>query len=159
LTWNGRLGRYCRMFLDPAVVRATVDRFIALGIIRPPESGRYFTSWGNLDAMTDDDKANLAIKWSQSLSQYVSSGMIHLIQPLDYLTMILGLRVSDAKHIVAQVGKSGGWAKLKAVDPSQGSGVNGVAQNNVSKGDRQGKSSKRADKRSSADKQLEGSTS
>jgi hypothetical protein len=75
--------------------------------------------WPDLNTATDEDKANLSLKWTQALSQYVATGIIHLIAPMDYLTMILGLQPVQAKKIVDEVKKLGGWQKLMAVDPSQ----------------------------------------
>lgn len=159
LTWNQRLGRRNRMHVNPHVIRATVDRFIALGIMRPPDSGKYCAAFSDLNTVTDEDKANLALKWTQALSQYVSSGVIHLIPPMDYLTMILGLRPLDAQRIIAEVETKGGFAKLQKVDPSQGSGQNGIAKNNVKPGEKEGQSAGRDEPRDTADKKAEGSVS
>lgn len=123
--WNKRLARRLRLFASPEIIRNVIDRLIAVGCMRPPAK-KYFVEWPDLNSPTDEDKANLSLKWTQALSQYVSSGMIHLIRPMDYLTMILGLRPSQARKIILETeSKNGGWSKLIAVDPSQGSGQNG----------------------------------
>jgi hypothetical protein len=167
LTWNSRLNRRIKMHVDPYIIRNAIDRFIAIGVIEPPKlkkskrtgRGLYFTDWGDLNTSTDEDKANLSLKWTQALSQYVASGVIHLVPPMDYFTMILGLKPKDAKRIIAQVEKSGGFAKLQKVDPSQQAnpGANGTQKNNVSKGDRSGKTSDKGPKRETSDKKAEGS--
>jgi hypothetical protein len=119
-TWNKRLSRRCRMFNGPEIIRNFIDRLIAIGVMPPPDSKQYKIDWPDLDSPTDEDKANLSLKWTQALSQYVATGMIHLVQPMDYLTMILGLRPSQAKKIIDAIDANGGLAKLKAVDPDQG---------------------------------------
>lgn len=149
-TWNKRLGRRNRLYLTPDIVRATIDRFVAIGIMPPPDSKVYHAEWPPLDSPTNEAKANLSLKWTQALTQYVASGMIHLIEPMDYLTMVLGLRPSQARRIIAAVQSKGGFQKLLEVDPSQGSGVNGVRQDVASGADK---------KRNTADKQAEGMVS
>jgi uncharacterized protein len=157
LTWNQRLGRRNRTFTEPSLIRNFADRLMLLRIL--PMTKKYFVGWGDLNTSTDEDKANLALKWTQALSQYVASGVIHLINPLDYMILILGLRPSDATRINDYVMKNGGYEKLQKVDPSQGAGVNGKAENNVSKGDKEGTSGERPQKRESSDKKQEGSSS
>lgn len=159
LTWNFRLGKRCKRQVEPNVVRQSIDRFIAVGVMPPPSTGRYSVGWGDLNTTTDEDKANLALKWTQALSQYVATGIIHFIGPMDYLTMFLGIRPTDAKKICDWVEENGGWAKLKAVDPDQGAGQNGERKNNVSKGDKEGSSGAKPPKRDSSDKKTEGMTS
>ena len=159
LTWNQRLKRRLKTFVEPSLIRNFVDRLIALGIQVPPKSGRYFVGWGDLNTPTDEDKANLALKYTQALSQYVSTGLIHLIQPKDYLITIVGLTPKQAKMIIEAVESKGGFVKLMAVDPSQGAGRNGVRENNITKGETSGTSGSRPTKRDTADKQVEGMTS
>jgi hypothetical protein len=155
LTWNKRLGRRCRRFVAPNIIRNILDRLIAIGIMPPPsnEKKKYFVEWPDRNSTTDEDKANLSLKWTQALSQYVATGMIHLIKPMDYLTMILGLKPSQAKRIIATVEKDGGWAKLEAVSPDQGAGVNGKREN-IADGEKN-----KPKPRNTADKQAEGKTS
>jgi hypothetical protein len=132
--WDKRLGRRNRMFTSPSIIRNFIDRLVAIGVMPPPTSKQYKIDWPDLSSPTTEDKANLSLKWTQALSQYVATGMIHLIQPMDYLTMILGLRPSQAKKIVDQIESNGGWSKLKAVDPDQGAGQNGIREN-IASGD------------------------
>jgi uncharacterized protein len=157
--WNTRLSRRQRMFIDPYVIRAVIDRFIAIGIMPPPTSGKYYVGRDDLNTSTDEDKANLALKYTQALSQYVASGIIHMIKPLDFMTMILRIKPSDAKKINEYVMSQGGYEKLKKVDPSQGAGVNGKRENDLTKGESSGTSDSRPTKRDSADKKSEGISS
>lgn len=159
LSWNKRLGRRVKKQVDPNVLRNAVDRFIAVGVMAPPKGGKYFTDWADLNTPTDEDKANLALKWTQALSQYVASGVIHLIPPMEYMTTIMGIKPSDAKRILDDAEKAGGFAKLLKVDPSQGAGQNGVRESNVSNADKEGTSGSRPTKRDSADKKAEGTAS
>lgn len=155
LTWNQRLKRRLKMFVEPYILRNVIDRFIALGIMRAPKKNKYFVEWSDLNAPTDEDKANLSLKWTQALSQYVASGVIHLIPPMDYLTTILGLSPSNAKKIITAVESKGGFAKLLKVDPSQGAGVNGKRTNITKKDSNKERGARK--KRNPDDKKIEGS--
>lgn len=158
LTWNQRLNRRLLRFVEPGLIRKVIDRFIAIGVIRSPKKGKYFITWPDLNTPTDEDKANLSLKWTQAISQYVASGMIHLIKPMDYLTMIVGMRPSQAKRVIADVESRGGWAKLMAVDPSKGTGQNGVRTADANKKD-SGTTRSRPSKRDKNTKKNEGKTS
>jgi hypothetical protein len=159
LTWNQRLGRKLRTFTTPNLIRNTVDRFVAVGVMRPPRDNKYWIDWPDLNTPTDEDKANLALKWTQALSQYVGAGVIHLIEPMDYFTQIVGMRPADAKRVLDQVDKNGGFSKLRAVNPDQGAGANGNRENNVTPGEKSGTAGSRPKKRNTADKKAEGSAS
>jgi hypothetical protein len=158
-TWNVRLKRRIKRFVEPFILRNFIDRLIMIGIMPPPSSGRYYVGWDDLNSPTDEDKANLALKWTQALSQYVASGVIHFISPLDYMMIVLGLTPRDAVRIDEYIRSQGGYEKLKAVDPDQGAGQNGVRENNTTKGERTGTSSSRPAKRDTADKKSEGMSS
>ncbi len=157
LAWNTRLKKRYSKFLNPYLIRKIVDRFIALGIMRPPKDGKYKIYWPDLNLSTDEDKANLALKWTQALAQYVSSGIIHMIPPMDYMTMILGLPPSDAVRINQYVEANGGYEKLKKVDPAAptAGGANGTRQNIADKNQSTKKDGK-AKKPNTADKKATG---
>lgn len=155
LNWNKRLGRRQKMHVDPFILRAFVDRMIAIGILPPPKSGRYYVGREDLNTSTDEDKANLSLKWTQALSQYVASGVAHLIRPMEYLTVIMGLKPSIAVRIVKEMEANGGLQKLLKVDPSQGAGANGNRQDIA--GGAQDKD--KPTKRDTADKKAEGTAS
>lgn len=155
LTWNRRLGRRNRMHVDPHLLRATADRFIAVGVLPPPRKNKYYSDWSDLNTTTDEDKANLALKWTQALAQYVSGGIIHMIQPVDYMTLIMGLRPADARRLDGYIKENGGYEKLKKVDPSQSTGVNGKRED-IASGAGNGPAKGRVKKRDTATKKTEG---
>ena len=154
ITWNTRLKRKLRTFTEPGLIRNVIDRFIAIGIMPPPESGKYFVGWDDLNTVADEDKANLCLKETQALSQYVSTGLIHFIEPRDYMMEVMRWDPVDAIRLEEKIKNSGGWDKLKDVDPSQ---VNGTAENPITKGSKEGTSGERPPERDSSDKKIEGS--
>lgn len=155
LTWHQRLKRRLRTFVEPNIIRNFINRLIAIGMLPKPK--QLIVEWSDLNVLTDEDKANLSLKWTQALSQYVSTGIIHMIRPMDYMTMILGLMPSQAKKISSVIEKEGGWAKLLKVDPSQGAGVNGKRENITDDDDNSERGGRK--KRNSSDKQAEGMSS
>lgn len=128
LAWNIRLGRKLKRFVEPFLIRTTINRLIAMRVMRPPADGKYFVDWEDLNTPTDEDSANLSLKYSQAMSQYVASGMIHLIKPLDYFTVILRLKPSVAVRLDQQMQADGGYTKLLKVDPAEQAnpGANGT---------------------------------
>jgi hypothetical protein len=157
-TWNRRLGRRYKGFLNPYLLRNFINRLIAVGILPRPQKG-YKIHWPDLSTPTDEDKANLALKWTQALSQYVASGVIHLIQPLDYFTMIVGLKPEDAIRVIDIAKKEAGFKKLLKVDPSQGAGVNGKRKSGLTPGSKKGTKGTLPKSRDTATKSSEGMTS
>jgi uncharacterized protein len=158
VTWNSRLKVRIRNHVDPFIIRRSVNHLIAVGVLPNPASGRYQVGREDLNTSTDEDKANLSLKWTQALSQYVATGMVHLIEPIDYLTVVLGFTPAQALRIVKKLASSGGLSKLKSVDPSQGAGVNGKRENIADKGD-SGNARSRPVERDTADKKAEGMSS
>lgn len=140
------------MHVDPNIIRASIDRFIALGCMPPPKKSKYKVNREDLNTSTDEEKANLALKWTQAMSQYVATGMVHLIKPLEYMTIFLGVPPADAIRALEGMDMT----KLLKVDPSQGDGVNGKRENTTG-ADKDNKSDPK--KRDTADKQAEGKSS
>lgn len=99
-TWNGRLDRRRRRYLTPHVVRPTVQRFIDLGVLPAPADGKFTVSWPDLDAPSDLDKAELAAKMTEAIAKYVQAGADVLIEPLDFLTRVLGFDGEEAQAII-----------------------------------------------------------
>jgi hypothetical protein len=122
LTWNLRLGRRVKRFLNNQLMRNFIDRMIAIGVLAPPVSKRYQVDWEDLNTVTDEDKSNLALKRTQATAEYVSSGMIHLVGPMDFFTIYMGMRPADAKKITESPEFKEGVETLKKVDPSKKGG-------------------------------------
>jgi len=159
-TWNQRLGKTIKRHTIPYVLRNCIDRFLAIGWMRPPKNDKYYVGWPDFHTVTDEDRANLALKWTQALAQYVAGGLIHFIAPLDYMTQILGIKPKQAILIDAYMQETGGYKTLRDVDPSEQAvaGTNGVRKNTMSKGAKEGTTSERPKPRDTSDKKIEGSS-
>lgn len=97
-TWNKRLKRRQKKHNTPRIIRPLINRLIAVGVLPKPE--RYFVDWPDLDAPTDADKADIAVKRTDAMSKYMASGAEAIMPPLQFLTKILGLSMAEAEEIV-----------------------------------------------------------
>jgi len=96
-TWNKRLSQRQENYVSPYIIRPFVERLIAFGIL--PEVKGYIVDWPDLNAPTDEDKANVAKSLTEAMSKYVSAGVDTLIPPMEYLTMVLGFTQEEAEAI------------------------------------------------------------
>jgi hypothetical protein len=95
--WNGRVAKRQNSYLTPLVIRPFFDRLIILGAL--PEVEQYFVDWPDLNAQTDAEVADVAMKRTDSLAKYVAGGVEAVIPPSEFLTMILGFTVEEADAI------------------------------------------------------------
>jgi len=96
-TWNKRLSQRQENYVTPFVIRPFIDRLIILGIL--PEPKEYTVDWPDLNAPTDEDKANVAKILTEAIVKYVTGGADSLISPREYLTMVLGFTQDEAEAI------------------------------------------------------------
>jgi uncharacterized protein len=97
--WSDRVRERQTHYLTPCVIVPFVDRLIALGVLPAPAQG-YRVAWPDLAQQSELEQADVAVKQTQALAQYVSAGVETLIPPLDYLTRILGLAEEEATAIL-----------------------------------------------------------
>lgn len=97
-TWNKRVARRQARYVTPQVIRPFIDRLIAAGVLPEPE--QYQIDWPDLNAPTDQDKAQVALAQTQAIMAYVTSGASALIPPADFLTRILSFTTEQANEIL-----------------------------------------------------------
>jgi len=95
--WNMRIKKRQEGYLTPMVIRVFVDRLIMFGIL--PEPAEYFVEWPDLNVPGEKETAEIAKTLSEAMAKYVGGGVDTLIPPLEYLTMILGMELEEAKQI------------------------------------------------------------
>jgi len=96
-TWNKRLSQRQENYVSPCIIRPFINRLIAFGVL--PEVKEYTVDWPDLNAPTDEDKANVAKISTEALAKYVGGGVDTLIPPMEYLTMVLGFTQEEAEAI------------------------------------------------------------
>lgn len=112
-TWNKRVAKRQHLYLDPMVIFPFVDRLMKVGVL--PTVPTFYTSWTDLNALTEKDKADVTMKRTQALLQYVTSGAETVVSPLDYLTLFLGFTLQQAEAILAAAVKNAARPKTKQV--------------------------------------------
>ena len=96
-TWNKRVSQRQNNYVSPYVIRPFIDRLMVLGILS--EVDEYTVNWPDLNAPTDEDKANIASTLTEALAKYVTGGVDALIPPMEYLTVVLGMSRDEAEAI------------------------------------------------------------
>lgn len=102
--WNDRLRQRQRTYVTPRIIVPFVDRLIALGVL--PEPAQYFVAWPDLTSQTDSEKADVAVKKTSALAQYVTGGVESVLPPLEYLTQILGMDDEEALAVLTQAAEA-----------------------------------------------------
>jgi len=100
-TWNDRLAFRQRYYLTPRVVAPFIDRLIMLGVLPEPNNG-YRIKWPDLNSLTEDEQATIAVKRTDALTKYVAGNVANLIDPIPFLTNIVGLGMEEAEMLVRE---------------------------------------------------------
>lgn len=113
-TWNRRLKRRQEAYINSFVIRPFVERLVAVGVLPKPK--KLFINWNDLNAMSDEQKSDIALKKSQALFQYVS-GKVETVLPIrEFLTIVLGLTPANADMVVKEISKNKKLITEKAWD-------------------------------------------
>ncbi len=114
VTWNSRVAGRQNHYLTPRVIAPFIDRCIGLGILPEPKEG-YNVVWPDLGASTELEQSMIALQKTDAMGKYIQGGVESLIQPLDYLTRILGMTEDEATEVVD--------AAVEAIDEQIAEGV------------------------------------
>ncbi len=86
-------------YITPGIIVPFVDRLILVGVL--PQPKEYFLRWRDLDTLTEDEQATVALKKTEALAKYVEGSVESIIDPMNYLIRILGMKDEEAKEIIA----------------------------------------------------------
>ena len=100
--WNRRLGLRREEYLTPYVIKPTVDRLIALGVL--PRPAEYQVFWPDLNTLSEAEKASVAERQTNAIARYVQTGADLLVPPFHFLTLILGWDDEEARAVIDEVG-------------------------------------------------------
>lgn len=116
--WNDRLKFRQQNHITPRIIIPFVDRLIACGVLPKPGGSKvektngkagkappaakagYHIEWPDLTSETTMEKADVAVKKTSAMAQYVSGGVEALMEPLDYLTRVLGMEDAEAEAVI-----------------------------------------------------------
>lgn len=121
-TWNSRLEDRQQVYITPRVIVPFVDRLIQLGVLTEPGPDGYTVYWPSLTEATESEKAAVAVQRTDAMSKYVGGGVDMLVDPLNYLTRIIGLDEDVAMEIleaVLQHVSDGGMPKVEGEEEEE----------------------------------------
>lgn len=132
LRWNTRLTKRMLYYANPMMIRPVVDRLIAAGVVPPTK--KYSINWRDLNTMSEKDRADVTMKKTQALLQYVTSGAEVIMPTYEYFTKILGLDAAEAAAVIAASTASGAGGKTKQVwNKKTAQGGSGASKNPAKK--------------------------
>jgi hypothetical protein len=101
-TFNRRLTLRLYDHVAVNVIRPFFDRMMLLDVL--PTLDSYFVEWPDLQTQTEKDKADVGMKLTQALLQYVTSGAFYLVRPKAFFTLYLKFTDEEAESMVAAAG-------------------------------------------------------
>jgi hypothetical protein len=125
--WNDRLRQQQTRRNTPRIICPTINRLIMMGVL--PEPKGYSAIWPDLESLSDMDQAEIAVKRTGALAQFVQSGSESAMSLADFFTRILNMGIEEARSIIEAVEKrikeedSGGSPLL-----SMTSGITGMVE-------------------------------
>jgi len=129
--WNRRLKKRQYKYLDGVLIRGFLRHLILVGALRPPATNKFYTDWTDLNAVTDKDRADIAMKKAQALLEYVSGGVENVFPLREFLTVVMGLSLKQSEAVVQAV-KANKDSLTKDVwkkpEPAPGFGAGGGGQ-------------------------------
>jgi uncharacterized protein len=102
--WNRKLAGRQTKYLTPKMARPLVERLVAFGAMPEPLNGRVIIKWRDLNALSDTDKAKVALQKAQAILQYVTSGAVKTIRPKQFFTFILQMSDEEADAVIGACG-------------------------------------------------------
>ena len=85
--WNKKVTKRQNKYLTPMLIRPFIDRLIAFGIL--PEVEEYTVVWADLNTLTDEERATIAVKRTEALAKYVAGNVAQIIPPEEYYKFIM----------------------------------------------------------------------
>lgn len=99
-TWNRRLMHRQKLYLEPMVIQAFVERLQLYKVL--PPSKDIIVDWTDLNTMTDEAKANVSVKITQAILQYVTSGAETIMSVQTFFTSVLGYDKDEAASFIEE---------------------------------------------------------
>lgn len=130
-TWTDRVRERCYNYLTPRLIVPFIDRLIMLGVLPEPKArkkgpegkmatGGYSVVWPDLKVLSKTQQATLAGLITTALSQYIAGGVDAMIEPLTYLTEVVGWEQAKAKAYLDATMKHVQEANPEAENPIPG---------------------------------------
>jgi len=100
-SWNSRMDERCEFHITPNIIAPTINRLIWAGVLPKPENeDGYSVKWPGLVQTDEGQQADIAVKRTQAIVQYIAGAGDQMISEVDYLTHIIGLDQNVAQEMV-----------------------------------------------------------
>jgi len=96
-TWNDRLSARQKKHITPRIIIPVLNRLIQVGVLPEPE--QYKIVWQDLNTVSDDVKAGIAVKRAQALASFVGGNIESIMTRMDFLTVVMGMTSDEAQQI------------------------------------------------------------
>jgi hypothetical protein len=94
--WLARVNERQTDFCEIQVLRPILDWFIEHGVLPEPKDSDYEIKWPDLRTVSDTEKADVALKTSQALANYVNAqGTDMVMPPKQFFEDVLGLEYRE----------------------------------------------------------------
>ena len=97
VNWNKRVAKRQVKYLSPMLVRPSIDRLIAYGVLSTPD--QYEVEWADLNTTTDKEDAEVSEIKTNALAKYVAGNVDQLVPPKEYLMGVMGLTEEEAEAV------------------------------------------------------------
>ena len=102
--WKGRLKNRQEDYLSPFVIHPFVHRLMCVGVL--PWVDEYVIDWPDLNTMSTKDLADVGLKLTQALLQYVTSGCEKVVTIKHWLTYFMKFSDGQADAMLEAAKKS-----------------------------------------------------
>jgi len=79
--WLARVSERQKDCCELQILRPLIDWFILNGVLIAPENDRYKITWPDLKSVSDMDKADVAVKRTQALNNYLNANGADMVMP------------------------------------------------------------------------------
>lgn len=97
-TWNERLMSRQKNYLTPRLICPFVSRLVRFGVL--PRPAEFFVEWPDMNEMDATQKSTIAVQKTDAMAKYVGGSVDQLMDPMNFLTRIIGLQDSEAEEVV-----------------------------------------------------------
>lgn len=87
--WAIRVQERRKNYLTPRLLVPLIDRLIKVGVLPPPQEG-YTISWNEEQKLTPAEQVQVGAGFTGALSTYISGQVDQLIEPVTWLTEVMG---------------------------------------------------------------------
>lgn len=96
--WNDRLKHRQEFYVTPRIIVPFVNRLIMIGVL--PEPKGFSVVWPDLTALSDSEKAAIAVQLTTALTTYVAGNGEAMMEPIDFMTRILPFTDEEANAMI-----------------------------------------------------------